>query len=86
MPYIAVGQFVVRASGDPLQLVAPQREIVTSGDSQLAVTYVDPMRTMMARTVAHERYRARLSSAFGAAAGGDWSVWIVDSRGQRTAA
>jgi putative ABC transport system permease protein len=68
MPYIAVGQFVVRASGDPTQLVAALREAVTSGDSQLAVTYVDTMRTMMARTVANERYRATLSSAFGGAA------------------
>ena len=68
MPYIVVGQFVVRASGDPTQLVAPLREAVTTGDSQLAVTYVDTMRTMMARTVANERYRATLSSAFGGAA------------------
>jgi predicted permease len=68
MPYIAVGQLVVRASGDPEPLVAALRQTVTSGDSQLAVTYVDPMRTMMARTVANERYRATLSSAFGGAA------------------
>jgi putative ABC transport system permease protein len=68
MPYIAVGQFVVRASGDPLPLVASLREAVTRGDSQLAVTYVDTMREMMARTVANERYRATLSSAFGGAA------------------
>ena len=68
MPYIAVGQFVVRASGDPTALVAALRDVVTSGDSQLAVTYVDTMRTMMARTVANERYRATLSSAFGGAA------------------
>jgi predicted permease len=68
MPYIVVNQFVVRASGDPLLLVPSLREMVTSADSQLAVTYIDSMRTMMARTVANERYRARLSSAFGAAA------------------
>jgi putative ABC transport system permease protein len=68
MPYIAVGQFVVRASGDPTALVAALRDVVTSGDSQLAVTYVDTMRTMMARTVVNERYRAILSSAFGGAA------------------
>jgi len=68
MPYIAVGQFVVRASGDPMPLVAALRQAVTEGDSQLAVTYVDTMRTMMARTVANERYRATLSSAFGGAA------------------
>jgi putative ABC transport system permease protein len=68
MPYIAVGQFVVRASGEPTALVSALRDVVTSGDSQLAVTYVDTMRTMMARTVANERYRATLSSAFGGAA------------------
>jgi ABC-type antimicrobial peptide transport system permease subunit len=68
MPYIAVGQFVVRTSGDPLSLVAPVRQAIASGDSQLAVTYVDPMRTMMDRSVANERYRATLSSAFGAGA------------------
>jgi ABC-type antimicrobial peptide transport system permease subunit len=54
--------------GDPTALVAALRDVVTSGDSQLAVTYVDTMRTMMARTVANERYRATLSSAFGGAA------------------
>ena len=68
MPYIAVTQFVVRASGDPLALVAALRQVVTREDSQFAVTYVDTMRTMMARTVANERYRATLSSAFGLAA------------------
>jgi predicted permease len=68
MPYIAVGQFVVRTSGDPLSLVAPVRQAIASGDSQLAVTYVDPMRTMMDRSVANQRYRATLSSAFGSAA------------------
>jgi putative ABC transport system permease protein len=68
MPYIAVGQIVVRTSADPLSLVAPLRQTITSGDSQLAVTYVDLMRTMMERTVANERYRATLSSAFGAGA------------------
>lgn len=68
MPYIAVGQFVVRTSGDPLSLVAPVRQAIARGDSQLAVTYVDPMRTMMDRSVANERYRATLSSAFGAGA------------------
>ena len=67
MPYIAVTQFVVRASGDPVALVAALRQVVTR-DSQFAVTYVDTMRTMMARTVANERYRATLSSAFGVAA------------------
>ena len=61
-------QFVVRASGDPVALVAALRQVVTREDSQFAVTYVDTMRTMMARTVANERYRATLSSAFGVAA------------------
>jgi predicted permease len=68
MPYIAVTQFVVRASGDPLALVVALRQVVTREDSHFAVTYVDTMRTMMARTVANERYRATLSSAFGVAA------------------
>ena len=35
MPYIAVGQFVVRASGDPTTTRAALREVVTSGDSRL---------------------------------------------------
>jgi putative ABC transport system permease protein len=68
MPYIVVSQYVVRASGDPLALAAALRQVVTAGDSRLAVTYVDTMRTMMARTVANERYRATLSSVFGGAA------------------
>jgi predicted permease len=68
MPYIAVNQFVVRASGDPRPLVASLREAVASSDGPFAVTYIDTMQTMMARTVANERYRATLSSAFGGAA------------------
>jgi putative ABC transport system permease protein len=68
MPYIVVSQYVVRASGDPLALAPALRQVVTAGDSRLAITYVDTMRTMMARTVANERYRATLSSAFGGAA------------------
>lgn len=51
-----------------MSLVAALRQVVTREDSQFAVTYVDTMRTMMARTVANERYRATLSSAFGGAA------------------
>jgi ABC-type antimicrobial peptide transport system permease subunit len=48
--------------------VSPLRQAVTGGGSQVAVTYIDPMRTMMDRTVANERYRATLSTAFGAGA------------------
>ena len=68
MPYISVSQFVVRASGDPARLVQTLRETVTSVDSRLTIAAAATMRTLMARSVANERYRATLSSAFGGAA------------------
>jgi putative ABC transport system permease protein len=68
MPYITVSQFVVRASGDPTRLVQTLRETVARVDSRLTIAAAATMRTLMARSVANERYRATLSSAFGGAA------------------
>jgi predicted permease len=68
MPYISVGQFVIRASGDPTALVPPLRDLVTRVDSRLAIASVETMRTLLSRSVANQRYRATLSSAFGVAA------------------
>jgi predicted permease len=68
MPYITVSQFVVRATGDPTRLVQTLRETVTGVDSRLTIAAAATMRTLMARSVANERYRATLSSAFGGAA------------------
>jgi len=67
-PYINVGQFVVRAAGDPATLVRTLRDTVTSVDSRLTIAMAETMETLMARSVANERYRATLSSAFGIAA------------------
>jgi predicted permease len=68
MPYISVGQFVIRASGDPTTLVPALRDLVTRVDSRLAIVSVETMQTLLARSVANQRYRATLSSAFGGAA------------------
>ena len=68
MPYITVSQFVVRATGDPIRLVQTLRETVARVDSRLTIAAAATMRTLMARSVANERYRATLSSAFGGAA------------------
>jgi putative ABC transport system permease protein len=68
MASLGAGQLVIRASGDPAALVAALRDAVTAFDSRLTVALADTMQTLMARTVANERYRATLSSAFGGAA------------------
>ena len=44
------------------------RETVTRVDSRLTIAAAETMQTLMARSVANERYRATLSSAFGGAA------------------
>jgi hypothetical protein len=67
-PYINVGQFVVRAAGDPATLVRRLWETVTSVDSRLTIAAAETMETLMARSVANQRYRAMLSSSFGGAA------------------
>ncbi len=68
MPYISVGQFVIRASGDPTTLVPALRDLVTRVDSRLAIASVETMQTLLSRSVANQRYRATLSSAFGGGA------------------
>jgi predicted permease len=67
-PYISVGQFVVRAAGDPATLLRTLRETVTAVDSRLTIAVVETMETLMSRSVANQRYRAMLSTAFGGAA------------------
>ena len=68
IPYIVGGQFVVRLSGDPTSFIPTLRAAITGFDSRIAIASVETMRTLMERTVANQRYRATLSSAFGAAA------------------
>jgi putative ABC transport system permease protein len=68
MPYIVGGQFIIRASGDPAELIPRVREVLAGFDSRLAIASMDTMETLMERSVANERYRATLSSAFGGGA------------------
>jgi predicted permease len=66
--YIGVGQFVIRAPGDPTMLVPALRDLVTRVDGRLAITSIETMQTLLSRSVANQRYRATLSSVFGGAA------------------
>lgn len=68
MPYIVVGQLTIRASGNPTELIPRVREAIAGVDSRLAIASMDTMDTLMKQSVANERYRATLSSAFGGAA------------------
>jgi putative ABC transport system permease protein len=68
VPYITVGQFVIRASGEPDALVPALRELVTRADRRLVIASVETMQTLLGRSVANQRYRATLSSVFGMAA------------------
>jgi predicted permease len=68
MPWLVVGQIVVRASGDPSALIPAVRRAVADVNNRSAITMIRSMDDSMSVTVANERYRAVLSSAFGVAA------------------
>jgi predicted permease len=63
-----VNHFLLRASGDPRSVLPAVREAIREVDPQLVVTATHLMEERVARSVAEERFRAVLSSAFGVTA------------------
>jgi putative ABC transport system permease protein len=61
-------QIVIRTGDDPAALTPALRHAVSNLDNPLVMTRLETMTELMGRTVAGERYRALLSSMFGAAA------------------
>jgi predicted permease len=58
-------RFVIRAAGDPAELVGPARRIVSSIDASLPIDQIYPLRSRIRESIARERLLARLTSGFG---------------------
>jgi ABC-type antimicrobial peptide transport system permease subunit len=73
LPYVntdSAGQpgslrLAVRSAGDPTGVVQQIRRTVLSVDPSLPIDGVDPLSTLMARSIAQERLVAQLATAFG---------------------
>lgn len=60
--------FVVRTAGDPAPLIPGIRAAILSTSPGAAIHQAVPMMDLLERTIANERYRALISTAFGAVA------------------
>jgi predicted permease len=69
-PQVGFGfnEIVVRAAGDPAAVTPALRRAVGAAGAGLAIVSIETMAIRMRATVANQRYRALLSSAFGGAA------------------
>ncbi len=56
---------VVRTAGDPTAMTAPARRVIKEMDPQLAITGIRSMDTMLAESVARERFTVTLLGGFG---------------------
>ncbi|HUE84759.1 MAG TPA: ADOP family duplicated permease [Vicinamibacterales bacterium] len=63
-----ISHFLVRMSGEPDGILPSVRRAVAAASPQTVVTSMVPMENLVARSVADERFRAMLSSLFGASA------------------
>jgi predicted permease len=68
LPTWSVNQYVVRSAGDPGAVMAQLAGAVRGYDHRLLVSTLDTMDTLIERSMAEQRYRALLSTVFGAAA------------------
>jgi putative ABC transport system permease protein len=64
----SVNSFLIRTAGPPEQVVPAVRNAVAAEDPSLVIVRIDTMTTLLARSIAEERYRALLSTVFGGAA------------------
>lgn len=67
VPYSEFNSLLVKAGGDPRALVAPIRDIVTSIDADVAVSF-GTLEERVARSFARPRFYSTVSGAFGAVA------------------
>ena len=65
---IGVGMFVVRTDGPPSPFIPSIRDAISSASMGVAIQEAAPMPNLLERTIAEERYRAFISTAFGAMA------------------
>jgi predicted permease len=73
LPYVHTNQIgqpgslrlVARAAGDPSGVVQQIRKTVLSVDPSLPIDGIDPLSSLMARSIAQERLVAQLATAFG---------------------
>jgi predicted permease len=64
LPWVGAGGFSIRSSGDPKQLIAAIRDIITRRDSNLAMYQIATESEQLEQQVFTERLLARLSSFF----------------------
>jgi predicted permease len=63
-----VGMFVVRTGGDPAPFISSLRDAISKAAPGTAIQEAIPMSGLLERTIADERYRAEISTAFGTVA------------------
>jgi putative ABC transport system permease protein len=68
LPTWATPHYIVRTRGDAAAAIPMIRQAIESTEPRSAITTIDTMEAMMARSVAEERFRTQLSALFGATA------------------
>jgi predicted permease len=63
-----IHHLLVRTSGDAAAILPAVRQTIRDYDPSMVVTSTTTMEELVGETIAHERFRARLSAAFGGAA------------------
>jgi predicted permease len=63
-----IHHLLVKTAGDPAAILPAVRQTIRDYDPSMIVTSTTTMEELIGETIAHERFRARLSSAFGGAA------------------
>lgn len=65
---LTIHHLLVRTSGDAAAILPAVRQTIRDYDPNMVVTSTTTMEELVGETIAHERFRARLSAAFGGAA------------------
>jgi predicted permease len=65
---LTIHHLLVRTSGDAAAILPAVRQTIRDYDPSMVVTSTTTMEELVGETIAHERFRARLSAAFGGAA------------------
>jgi ABC-type antimicrobial peptide transport system permease subunit len=68
LPQWATPHYVIRTRSDAAAAIPMIRQAIESAEPRSAITLIDTMEAMMARSVAEERFRTQLSATFGATA------------------
>jgi predicted permease len=66
LPTWATPHYIIRTRGDAVAAIPMIRQAIESAEPRSAITTIDTMEAMMARSVAEERFRTQLSALFGA--------------------